>query len=42
MASEAAGVAYVHLDNHGDGENGDGPVIYSLPELLPALGVAAG
>lgn len=42
MASEAAGVPYVHLDNHGDGENGDGPVIYSLPELLPALGVDAG
>ena len=42
MASRAAGVAYVHLDNHGDVENGDGPVIYSLPELLPALGVDAG
>ncbi len=40
MASEAAGVPYVHLDNHGDG--GGDPVIYSLPELLPALGVAPG
>ena len=42
MASEAAGVPYVHLDNHGDGGDGDGVVIYSLPELLPALGVDAG
>ena len=42
MASEAAGVPYVHLDNHGDGEDGDGLVIYSLPELLPALGVDTG
>ena len=41
MASEAAGIPYVHLDNHGDGGDG-GPVIYSLPELLPALGVDAG
>lgn len=42
MASEAAGVAYVHLDNHGDGADGGGGVIYSLPELLPALGFAPG
>lgn len=42
MASEAAGVPYVHLDNHRDREDEDGLVIYSLPELLPALGVDAG
>ena len=38
MASEAAGVAYIHLSHDGVGDHGDGPTIKSLSEAWTYLG----